>query len=115
MRLMAALTRVGHGNTPGSTPNSPRHRGHGRGRTDRTTSSFPIPIMAKLVWNRLPQPTAYLLVAEQQPQVKVKGMSKVPKMDRVMLQTRRTPVHFSVSDVKVGATWLRSVLHQPNH
>ena len=40
-RLMAALARAGQGNNPGSTPNSHRHRGHGRGRTDRTTSSHP--------------------------------------------------------------------------
>ena len=41
-RLMAVLTRVGQGNSPGSAPNSPRHRGLGR-RTDRTTSSHPNP------------------------------------------------------------------------
>ena len=40
-RLMAALTRAGQGNSPGSVSNSPRHRGHVRGRTDRTTSSCP--------------------------------------------------------------------------
>ena len=40
-RLMAALIRAGQGSSPGSTPNSPRHRGCGRGRLDRTTSSFP--------------------------------------------------------------------------
>ena len=47
-------------------------------------------------------------------QGKVKGMPKDPKMIRVMLQTR-TPVHFNVSDVKVVATCLGSVLPQPNH
>ena len=40
-RLMAALTRAGQGNSPSSAPNSPRHRGHGRGRMDRTASSHP--------------------------------------------------------------------------
>ena len=74
-----------------------------------------IPIMAKLVWDRLPQPTVYLLVMEQGQQGKVKGMPKDPKTVRVMLQTGRTPVHFSVSDVKVGATWLGTVPPQPNH
>ena len=39
--LMAALTRSGQSNSSSSTPNSPRHRGHGRGRMDRTTSSHP--------------------------------------------------------------------------
>ena len=38
-RLMAALTRAGQGNSPGSVPNSPRHRGHGRGQMDRNTPS----------------------------------------------------------------------------
>ena len=39
--LMAALTRAGQGNIPSSTLNSPRHRGCGRGRTDRKTPSHP--------------------------------------------------------------------------
>ena len=30
-RLMVALTRVEQGSHPASAPNSPRHRGHGRG------------------------------------------------------------------------------------
>ena len=30
-RLIAALTRVEQGSHPTSAPNSPRHRGHGRG------------------------------------------------------------------------------------
>ena len=40
-RLMAALTRAGQGNSPGRIPNSPSHRGCGRGRIDRSTSSYP--------------------------------------------------------------------------
>ena len=31
-RLMTALTTAGQDNSPSSTPNSPRHGGHGRGR-----------------------------------------------------------------------------------
>ena len=30
-RLMPALTRVEQGSCPASAPNSPRHKGHGRG------------------------------------------------------------------------------------
>ena len=71
-RLMAALTRAGQHNYPGSAPNSPRHRGCGRGKMDRATSSHPIPTMAKLVWDRLPQPAEYLLVTEQGPQIQVR-------------------------------------------
>ena len=41
MRLMAALTRAEQGNHPASAPNSPRHRGYGRGRMDRNTPTHP--------------------------------------------------------------------------
>ena len=40
-RLMAALTRAEQGSCPASAPSSPRHRGHGRGWTDRNTAVCP--------------------------------------------------------------------------
>ena len=40
-RLMTALTRAEQGNHPASAPNSPRHRGHGRGWIDRNTPTCP--------------------------------------------------------------------------
>ena len=40
-RLMAALTRAEQGGHPASAPSSPRHRGCGRGQTDRNTSVCP--------------------------------------------------------------------------
>ena len=40
-RLMATLTRVGQDNSPGSTPNSHRKRGCGRGWMDRNTPGHP--------------------------------------------------------------------------
>ena len=40
-RLMAALTRAEQGGCPASAPSSPRHRGCGRGWTDRNTSVWP--------------------------------------------------------------------------
>ena len=40
-KLMAALTRAEQGNCPVSAPNSPGHRGHGRGWMDRNTSTGP--------------------------------------------------------------------------
>ena len=40
-RLMAVLTRAEQGNCPASGPNSPRHRGYGKGQTDRNTSTYP--------------------------------------------------------------------------
>ena len=41
VRLMATLTRAEQGNHPTSAPNSPRHRGHGRGQIDRNTPTCP--------------------------------------------------------------------------
>ena len=40
-RLMAALTRAEQSSCSASAPSSPRHRGHGRGWTDRNTSVCP--------------------------------------------------------------------------
>ena len=40
-RLMAALPRTEQGTHPASAPNSPRHRGHGRGQMDRNTPACP--------------------------------------------------------------------------
>ena len=40
-RLMAALNRAEQGTYPASAPNSPRHRGCGRGWTDRNTPVYP--------------------------------------------------------------------------
>ena len=41
VRLMATLTRAEQGDCPTSAPNSPRHRGHGRGQKDRNTPTCP--------------------------------------------------------------------------
>ena len=40
-RLMATLTRAEQGSHPASAPNSPRHRGCGRGQMDRNTPVCP--------------------------------------------------------------------------
>ena len=40
-RLMAALTKAEQGSHPASAPNSPRHRGCGKGQTDRNTPVCP--------------------------------------------------------------------------
>ena len=40
-RLMAALTRAEQSSHSASAPSSPRHRGQGRGQTDRNTSVHP--------------------------------------------------------------------------
>ena len=82
----------------------------GEDRLTETHLVAPAHIMVKLAWDRLPQPTAYLLVVAQGPQVKARDrMPKGPKIAREALQIGRTPVPSNASGAKVGATWLRSV------
>ena len=57
---MAALTRAEQGNHPVSVPNSPRHRGHGRGWIG-TLLPTQAPTMVGLAWVRPPLLTASLL------------------------------------------------------
>ena len=60
-RLMAALTRAEQSTCSASAPSSPRHRGHGRGWTDRhTPACTKTPTMVGLAWAK-PLPAAPLL------------------------------------------------------
>ena len=72
----------------------------------------PIPILTKLVLDRLLQPRAYLPVVAQGPQVKARELPKGPKIAREALQIGRTPVPSNASGAKVGATWLENVPSQ---
>ena len=111
---MAALTRAGQGNSPATLQIVPGIEAVGGEGQTGVSLVTPIPIMVKLVWDRLPQPTVYLLVAGQELQSKVRGMPKYPKMARVILQIRRTPVHFSFCDGKVGDHMAWECATQPN-
>ena len=108
-RLMDALTRAGQHNSPAVLKISPDVEAVGEEGQTGTLLVTSIPIMAKPVWDRLPQPAAYLLVTDQGPQVKARGIPKGPKSIREALEIGRTPVPSSTSGVKVGATWLGNV------
>ena len=54
-KLIATLTRAERGHCPTSAPNSPRHRGHRRGWTDRNTPTHP---SSHNVWTGLGQTTS---------------------------------------------------------
>ena len=114
-RLMAALTRAGQGNSPGSAPSGPRHRGHGGGRTDRTTSGCPNSHNSQTGLGQIASACSVSAGHRTETAGQSQGMPKDPKMVRVMLQTRKNLTHSSVSSFKVGTTWLRIVPPQPNH
>ena len=61
VRLLAALIRADQGNHPTSAPNSPRHRGCGRGQMDRNTPTCPSSYNVGLAWVRPPLLKAPLL------------------------------------------------------
>ena len=108
-RLMAALTRAGQGNNPAVLQIALDTETIGEDGQTGTLLVTPTPIMGKLVWDRQPQSTSYLLVVAQGLQVKARKMPKYPKIPTEALQMGRTPVPYSASGAKVGVTWLGNV------
>ena len=109
-KLMGALTRGGQGNSPSSTPNSPRQSLWERTDGQEHSWSPPAPTMVKLAWGRPPQPAVYLLVTVQGPQIKARDkIPKGPKIAREALHIRRIPAPSNASGSKVRATWLGNV------
>ena len=114
-KLMAALTRAGQDNSPGSTPNSPRCRGHGRGRADRTTSGHPNSHNGQI---GLGQAASVHSISTNRGTSTIgqgQGNAQEPKNGQGNAPNKKDPIPFSVSNVKVGATWPGSALPQPNH
>ena len=112
-KLMAALTRAEQGNYPVSAPNSPRHRGHGRERTDRNTPTCP---SSHNGWTGPGQTTsAHSSSASSRvgtvPQGK--GSAQRPKDGQGSVQSMKDPSLLQCLDVRVGVTWLGSALLQP--
>ena len=112
-RLMAALTRAGQGNSPGSAPNSPRHRGHGRGWMDRNTPSCPNSHNGQIGPGQTTSACSVSAGHSTGTKSQTREMPKGPKIPREALKIGRTPVPSSASGAKVGATWLRNVPPQP--
>ena len=98
-RLMAVLTKAEQSSHSTSAPSSPWHRGHGRGRTDRTTSVRP---------NSNNGQTGLGQTSACSSSVVNKYSAESPKRELQMCRLGcrvicRVPD--SVLDVKVGAIW----------
>ena len=102
-RLMATLTRVEQSSCSASAPSSPRHRGHGRGQTDRNTSVCPTPTMVGLAWAK-PLLTAPPLSIKPVPNPHARGIRICRPVYRVV---HRVPSN--ASGVRAGAIWPKSV------
>ena len=116
-KLMATLTRAGQGNSPTSTPNSPRHRSNGWDAYTGALLAAPTSKMAELVWDRLPWSTAHLPAMAQggittHSDQRQNGQGAKDRQEATA--NRRAPVLSSALGTKVGAIWLRNVPPQPN-
>ena len=115
LRLMATITRAEQGNCPTSAPNSPRHRGHGRGHMDRNTPTCP---SSHNGWTGLGQTTSTCSSSAASWVSTLLKAGRVPKhqmVPRVMLNAQKAPTHFSVLNTRAGVLWLGSALPQPRY
>ena len=105
-RLMAALTRAEQSTCSASAPSSPRHRGRGRGQTDRHTSVCP---------NSHNGQTGLGQTSTHSSSVVNKTSAKSPHRGNQNMQTSvQRVVHRmpgNASSVKAGAIWPESVQH----
>ena len=108
-RLMAALTRAGQGNSPSSTPNSPRHRGHGRGRTDRCTPSHPNSDNDQTGLRQTTSAHSVSAGCGTGTAGQGQGNAQGPKDGQGNTSNKKDSSSLQSSNVKVEATWLGSV------
>ena len=83
----------------------------GDGRTEALLAAS-APIMAELVWDRQPQPTAHLLAVAQGPAL-AEARDRIPKGLKKAPSTGRTPAPYSALGPKVGAIWFGNVPSKP--
>ena len=112
-KLMATLNSAGQGNSPASTPDSPRAMG-GDGQTGVFLPA-PAPIMVGPVLDRLPQTAAHLQVMGQGLQsVETRGRTAKGLMLGMKEQPAgETPTLSSALDGRVRAIWLGNDPLQP--
>ena len=108
-RLMATLNRVEQGVHPASAPNSPRHRGHWRGRMDRNTPVHP---SSHIGWTGLGQNTFACSSSVSGRVTTASQGREVPKhqkVHRAMPKIQKTPAFCNVSGARPGVIWQGSV------
>ena len=113
-KLMAALSRAGQDRaTAQPVPQiDPDREGMGGDRWTGALLAAPAPILAKLVWDRLPQPTVHLSAVAQEPPLVEPG-DRAPKDLKKIPPTRGIPTCSSASGARVGAIWLGNAPLEP--
>ena len=114
-RLMAALTMAEQGSHPASAPNSPRHRGCGRGQMDRNTHVHPRSHNGQTGLGQTTSVCSSLITNREGVESPCKETSKCRMVYRVVHKVPETPTPCNVLDVRVGVTCPGSMLLQPKH
>ena len=107
-QLMATLNRAEQGTCPASAPNSPRHRGHGRGRMDRNAPVCP----SSPQWSDWPGPKHFHLqffcCRQGNPLLhKEREVPKHQQVCRAMPKIQKTPALCNVSGASAGGYMAR--------
>ena len=114
-RLMAALTRVEQGSHPASAPNSPRHRGHGRGQADGNIPTCP---SSHNGWTGLGQATSThssSFAGRESTDSQRRGNIQAQNGAQGGAQITRDSNLLQCLDARVGVTWWGNAPPQPKH
>ena len=115
VRLMAALTRAEQGSHPASAPNSPRHRGHGRGWADRSTPTHPSSHNGQTGLGQTASTHSSSAASRESTDSPRRGNTWAQNGAWVVLRAQGTPTHCNASDARVGVIWQGNVPLQQKH
>ena len=114
-RLMTALARAGQDNSPGSAPNSPRHRCCGRGRMDRNTPSCPNSHNGQTGPGQTTSAHSISAGCKTGTTGQSQGNAQGSKDGQGSISNKKDPSSLQCFRCQGWATWLRSVPSQPSH
>ena len=114
-RLMGALTRAEQVSHPASAPNSPRHRGHGRGQTDRNTPVHPSSHNGRTGLGQTTSICSSSITNREGVESPHKGNIRVQNGVQGCAQSNSDSNSCNVLDARVGVTWPGSALLWPKY
>ena len=112
-RCMAALTRAEQGNHTVSAPNSPRHRGCGKGQVDRNTPTCPSSHNGQTGPGQTTSAHNSSALSRVSTVLQGKGSTQRPKDGQGNVQSMKDPSSLQCFRCQGWVTWLGSVLLEP--
>ena len=114
-RLMDALTRVEQGSHPASVPNSPRHRGDGRGQADRNTPICPSSHNGQTGLGQTASICSSSAASRESTDSQWRGNIWAQNSAQGGVQSTRDSNSLQYFRCQVGVTWQGSAPLQPKH